>query len=477
MSIIAKETRTKIVATVGPACNSPEQLAELIEAGADVFRINTAHGERSDHEQTLASIRAASEMTNRPVATLIDLAGPKIRLGELFEEPTTCHLGTEFRFVRGDEPKSANELTSNYERLIHELSANDRVMLADGTVSMIVVSKEHDTVLCQVTAAGIIRSRQGINLPGAKLSVPAMTPRDLDNAKWAAKAGADFVSLSFVRSPVDIMQLRDLLRANGSSAMVIAKIEKPQALDALDEIVAITDAVMVARGDLGVEIDIAETPIVQKRIIAACHKHQRPVIVATQMLDSMTHASQPTRAEATDVANAIFDGTDACMLSAETAVGDHPRLVVEMMNRIMYVTEQQLRDKPSDDSHNEVAGIHPTSTAVVYGAAQVARRIDAKLVVIASKSGITALVKSKQRDFIPSVGVSNNDATLRRMCLFWGIMPLAGAPVSDQVKLREFIESWGRSTGRLNTGDQIVYVTGNNIISDTHNMMVVDEVK
>ena len=375
MSIIGKETRTKIVATVGPACKSSEQLAELISAGVDVFRINTAHGKRSDHEQTLLAIRQASETMNRPIATLVDLAGPKIRLGELFEEPTACQLGAEFRFVRGGEPKSKNELTSNYGRLIDELSARDRVMLADGTVSMVVTKKEDDAALCQVTAAGTIRSRQGINLPGAKLSVPAMTERDLDNAKWAAEAGVDFVSLSFVRSPVDIMQLRNLLRDNGSSAMVVAKIEKPEALDALEEIVAIADAVMVARGDLGVEIDIAETPIVQKRIISECHKQHRPVIVATQMLDSMTHASQPTRAEATDVANAIFDGADACMLSAETAIGEHPKLVVETMSRILRITEQELRGKPSDDSQNEATGVHPTSSAVVWGAAQVAQRI------------------------------------------------------------------------------------------------------
>jgi len=320
-----QKPRTKIVATVGPACGSVEMLRTLIAAGVDVFRINTAHGTRQEHQATLDAIRQASEAENRPIGALVDLAGPKIRLGQLFHDPTHCGLNQEFRFVHGDSPASANQLTCSYARLVDELKVGDRVMLADGTVSMQVSAIEADTAICRVTGAGILRSRQGGNLPGVALTVPAMTEADLANAQWAAKAGADFISLSFVRSPNEVIQLKELVKSYGSTAMVVAKIEKAEAMSCLEDIVLAADAVMVARGDLGVEIELAETPMAQKRIVATCQQFAKPVIVATQMLDSMQHSPRPTRAEVSDVANAILDGADACMLSGETAIGEYPR--------------------------------------------------------------------------------------------------------------------------------------------------------
>ncbi len=470
------ETRTKIVATIGPSCRTVDQLVELVMAGVDVFRINAAHGTQDDHDAAVAAIRQASQNTGRPIATLVDLSGPKIRLGELFEDPTRCHFGATYRFVRGDTSGAATDLTSNYERLIDELAVGNRIMLADGTVGMVVTKKTSDFAECQVTAAGTIRSRQGINLPGAVLSVPAMTERDIKTAKWAASAEVDFVGLSFVRSPDDVVELKNLLRANGSLALVVAKIEKPEALDRLEEIVSVSNVVMVARGDLGVEIDIADTPVAQKRIIQVCQRHHKPVIVATQMLDSMTHASQPTRAEATDVANAILDGADACMLSGETAVGDHPTLVVETMNRIMHSTELLLLGTPSR-SYQSDTPIHPVTSAIVHGAAQIAHHTNAKLVVVATQTGTTALVKSKQRDFIHTIGVSSDPATLRRMCLFWGIRPVEGAPVLDHAQLSEFIEDWGIRSKLLSKHDRIVFVTGSHVMAGVHNMVVVHEVR
>ncbi|MFO0903013.1 MAG: pyruvate kinase [Pirellulales bacterium] len=470
--------RTKIVATVGPACRQPAQLAQLILSGVSVFRLNTAHSNREQLAEIVRDIRQASRTVQREVGILLDLAGPKIRLGELAEDPCRCEQGAEFTIVRGEKPRQAKELTSNYERLVDELSVGDVVMLADGTVGMQVVGKEADSVRCRVTNAGTIRSRQGINLPGVALSVPAMTEEDRQNALWATEHEVDFVSLSFVRSPVEILQLKDMLLSRSCTALVIAKIEKREALERLDEIVAASDGVMVARGDLGVEIDVAETPVAQKRIIASCQRFVKPVIVATQMLDSMHRSPRPTRAEVNDVANAILDGADACMLSGETAIGEYPREAVEMMNRIMAATERILPE------HSDVAppstplsGVHPITAAVVSGAAQIAEHLAAKMLVVATRSGGTARVLAKHRSLIPMVGVSDCEATLRHMCLFWGFIPLAGAPLNHGPQLRSFVADWGIEAGTLAAGDRIVYITGSEVVPTAHNLVVVHEVE
>ncbi|MEX0613194.1 MAG: pyruvate kinase, partial [Pirellulales bacterium] len=308
-----QRARTKIVATVGPACS--ERLAELIHAGADLFRLNMAHAEPEEQQRHVDNIRRLSDEIGEPIAILVDLAGPKIRLGEVPGERIFCEIGMEFFLIKGSKPRAPNELTTTYPPLVDELRVGDQVMLADGTVSMVVERKEADRVRLRCVQRGTIRSRQGINLPGVALSAPAISDTDRRHAIWAAEAGADFIGLSFVRTPDDVRQLHDIVRSCDSSARVVVKIEKREALAQLDEIVAAADAVMVARGDLGVEIDVAQMPIEQKRIIAVCHWWQRPVIIATQMLDSMQDSPRPTRAEATDVANAILDGADACMLS------------------------------------------------------------------------------------------------------------------------------------------------------------------
>ena len=402
-------SRTKIVATVGPACCAPQMLGALIRAGVDVFRINTAHGSRDEHETTLRDVRATAEQAGRVIGVLVDLAGPKIRLGQLIQDPYECRLDAEVHFVRGDQPGSENEFTCSYASLVDELAEGDSVMLADGTVSLQVIAQGGDRVTCKVVGPGILRSRQGVNLPGVALSVPAMTPADLDNAVWAAENGADFISLSFVRTPVEVRQLRELVRSHGSRALIIAKIEKREAMEQLDEIVSAAGGVMVARGDLGVEIDLAETPVAQKRIVQACQRLAKPVIVATQMLDSMQTASRPTRAEVSDVANAILDGADACMLSGETAIGKYPREAVDVMRRVMLSTERTLTRTAGDEAPiAALSGVHSITAATVYGATEIASRVDAKLIVIASNGGATARVKAKFRSAVPVVGVSDN---------------------------------------------------------------------
>lgn len=471
-----ERARTKIVATVGPACSRPDQLTQLVQAGVNIFRLNMAHGSLGQHAELIDAIRAVSKELGTPVAILVDLAGPKIRLGELTSGEIECHEGEEFRFIRGDVASDSNELVSNYEKLVDELVVGNRVMLADGTVSMKVEERTATFARCKVMQPGIIRSRQGINLPGAKLSVPGMTKRDCQHAVWAAEAGVDFVSLSFVRTAEDVHALQTMLRACGSQAKVIAKIEKPEALDKLEEIVRVSDGIMVARGDLGVEIDIARVPLAQKRIISMCNTMQKPVITATQMLDSMQHSRYPTRAEATDVANAILDGTDACMLSGETAIGKYPQQTVETMGRIALEAEQLFRDRPPQLVPFESDYLHSVTPAVLNGAGHMARQLKAKLIAVASHSGATALAVSKQRNFAPTIGVSDSPSTLRLMCLYWGVIPLAGAPTHDVAELMGHVEDWGLANGTLSSGDRVVVVTGSHLTVGGHNLLTVHEI-
>lgn len=453
-------------------------LKRLVAEGADVFRLNMAHGTREEHLQTLRNIREIEATVGCPFAVLVDLAGPKIRLRELGVNPLVCGLDDEFTFVRG-ECGGPGQLTCTYSRLIDELDTGDRVLLADGTVEFVVTSTTDNEATCRVVQPGEIRSRQGINLPGVRLSTPAMSEEDRENARWAARNGADYVSLSFVRKAEDIDQLKCLLGEEQSSASTIAKIEKPEALANLDAIVQAAGAIMVARGDLGVEIDVADMPVEQKRIIEVCARWKRPVIVATQMLDSMQRSSRPTRAEVTDVANAILDGTDACMLSGETAIGQYPCESVRMMNRIMRSTEAMMgrnnhRPRVSDSPRDRV---HPVTSAVVRGAGGIAAELNAKMVVIATRSGATALTKSKQRDFIPTAAVSDCESTLRRMCLYWGINPIPGAPVDMDGELLTFIDQWGLQRGGLHPGDRVVVVTGTGVKAGAHNVLVVHDVE
>ena len=466
------EACTKIVATVGPACDSVEKLVELIEAGVDIFRINSAHGSRASHEQVLANIRTASEQCGFLAGVLLDLSGPKIRLGQLMADPLVCEVGMPVSFVRGDQSSTPDELTSSYKRLVDELAVGDQVMLADGMVALRVERVDADRAECRVVSGGEVRSRQGINLPGVKLSVSAMRRQDVDNAIWGAEAGIDFISLSFVRSAEDVKSLKNLLSSCDCSAMVIAKIEKRESLEHLDAIVDAADGVMVARGDLGVEIDVAETPVAQKRIIRVCKEKMKPVIVATQMLESMHHSRRPTRAEASDVANAILDGADACMLSGETAIGDYPIDAVQTMTRIMLSTERELLSHNIQD-RRPTTRVHPVTFAVTHAATNVAETIGAKLIVIATQSGNTAWVKSASRSLIPTLAASKFPETLRRMNLFWGIKPIGFGSVDDRQKLIVELDQWGRENAALKEGDHIVFVTGTGIVKRAHNVVIV----
>jgi pyruvate kinase len=452
-------------------------LAALVEAGADVFRLNMAHAALDQHELVVQRIRRVAEAMRRPLGILVDLAGPKIRLGGMPGGQTDCPVGGMFRFVRGEESTKPDELATSYPELVDELAIGDRVMLVDGTVRMDVVERTSSAVTCRVVQGGMIRSRQGVNLPGAKISLPAMSDTDTEHAAWAAKVGADFVSLSFVRSPKEVTELKWLLNYHKSCAKVIAKIEKQEALDQLEEIVLAADGIMVARGDLGVEIDVARMPVVQKQIVATCNRYDRPVIIATQMLDSMQHSRQPTRAEVTDVANAILDGCDATMLSGETAVGDHPVAAVEMMNRVALATEPLLGERPSLPPPIVLPeDLKRITQAVVLGAVQIAKDLNANLMTVVSRSGATTLAISKRRNLVPIVGVSDRPEVLQQMSLYWGVIPLMGAPTTDSIELLKFVEQWGQENNMLSTGSHVVLVAGIGLASRGHNMVRVHEV-
>jgi pyruvate kinase len=478
--------RTKIVATVGPACRELHELVELVHAGADVFRLNMAHAGPDEQQVVVDRIRRASDELNQPLAILVDLAGPKIRLGEIADDAVFCRRGEEFFFVEGD-PQAPNELTSSYEPLLRELAKGHLVMLADGTVAMRVEEVAPGRVRLRVVQQGTVRSRQGINLPGVQLSAPAISDDDLRHAEWAAAAGADFISLSFVRTPHEVRRLKEVVRSSGSQAAVVAKIEKREALDCLEEIVAEADAIMVARGDLGVEIDVARVPLEQKRIVRVCQELQRPSIIATQMLDSMHESPRPTRAEATDVANAILDGADACMLSGETAIGRFPREAVEMMNRIALATEESMAGRPPREMTRPRAdNLQDITRASVRGAGTMAYALGAKLVVVASHSGRTALALSQQRSFIPTIGVSASEGTLRRMCLYWGVTPLRGAPATNIEQLIRHADAWACRAGFAKPGDRLVIVGGSHLAagragaqmaSGVHDIVIVHEIE
>ncbi|MBO5438986.1 MAG: pyruvate kinase [Thermoguttaceae bacterium] len=434
-SLLERPSRTKIVATLGPASDSEEMLEKLIFAGVDVFRINAAHGTQERFAVMVKRIRSVSKRIGLPVGILMDLAGPKIRLGELENGELTLESGSEMAFV---SPKFLEKsagcphlvgipcVTCTYEPLVNELRAGDRIVLADGTVELTVSqvsAKKNQWAKCRVLDGGTVRSRQGVNLPGVKLSIPAMLEIDRSNAAWAAKNGVDFLGLSFVRHAFEITDLKNLIAENGGTTQVVAKIEKPEALENLAEIVKETDAVMVARGDLGVETDIARVAVLQKEIIQICRAYRRPVIVATQMLESMTHTNLPTRAEVSDVANAILDGTDACMLSGESAVGEFPVETVQMMHRIALGTEDTLE---SDFLQfiPETSPIDQTLEIMARNVCDLAEELNAKFIVTATANGESARCLSANRGPARIIALTPSRDTLQKMCLDWGVIPM-----------------------------------------------------
>jgi pyruvate kinase len=478
---------TKIVATVGPASRAPATLRALVEAGVDVFRLNFSHGNHDEHAQTLRDIREAADACDRVVAVLQDLCGPKIRLGPIPGDVVDCHEGEEFRLVAGRNSDDPRELTCTYPELPEELRPGDEVFFADGTVAMAVTAAEGHAARLSVTLPGRLRSNQGINVPGTGLRVPSLTEKDRADLEWTAAHPVEYVGLSFVRQASDVTGLRAELGRRGCPGVrVVAKVEKPQAVANLAGVVAASDAVMVARGDLGVELDVARVPAVQKRVIAACRWTRVPVITATQMLDSMENSSRPTRAEATDVFNAVLDGTDAVMLSGETAIGSYPVEAVDTMSRICAEAEALLRSgaPPTAADDPDLPGparggagwVQPITEGVVEAVNTVAGWLNPALVVVATHSGRTALVLSKQRYGPPTLALATDPTVARSLALYWGVTPVH-APISDDGEsARAFALDWARTRGLVAPGDCVVVVLGTMPGHTSHNAMIVEVV-
>jgi pyruvate kinase len=458
--------RTKIVATVGPASREPAVLRTLIDAGVNVFRLNFSHGSHEEHSAILADIRRIGREVDRQIAILQDLSGPKIRLGPIPGDLVECSLGEEFTLVTDRTTEDPHELTCSYRNLPDDLKPGETVLFADGTVAMSVIATAPGRARLKVTLPGRLRSRQGLNLPGSDLNVKALTDKDLQDLDWTARHADDvqYVGLSFVRTPEDVAWLRRELAARSCPAWVVVKIEKPQAVRHLDAIIAAADGVMVARGDLGVEMDVAQVPAIQKRIITLCNQAHRPVITATQMLNSMEHSNRPTRAEASDVFNAVLDGADAVMLSGESAIGQYPVEAVTTMRRICAEAEayMQLRQhRQTLDTPTSLVGlVQPITEAVVDAAYLAAEQLNAPVIVAATASGRTALALSNRRPGAMILALTPTEQTARALTMCWGVMPLVLPQVFSVDQELAFAIDWAKSHRLVHPGQHVVFIRG-----------------
>jgi len=465
MSDTLPPIRTKIVATIGPASRPRPVLRQLLEAGVNVFRLNFSHGTHEEHSAALADIRALAREAGRHVGVLQDLCGPKMRLGPIPGDLVECPLDAEFTLVTERSSDSPCELTCSYRELPNDLKPGETVLFADGTVAMTVLDATPGLARLKVTLPGRLRSRQGVNLPGSDLAVKSLTEKDLQDLDWTARHADDvqFVGLSFVRSPEDVAWLRRELAARRCPAKVVVKIEKPQAVRQLEAIVAATDGVMVARGDLGVEMDVQRVPAIQKRVIALCNLTHRPVITATQMLNSMEHSSRPTRAEASDVFNAVLDGTDAVMLSGESAVGEYPTLAVATMRQICAEAEAYLKTngRPPHAVNGSLADfVDPVTEATVDAACLAANRLDAPLLVVATSSGRSALALSNRRPTATILALTRTEAVARLLALCWGVTAVVRAETTSTEEDLTFAIGWARTRGLIQPGQHVVLLRG-----------------
>lgn len=448
--------RAKIVCTLGPASSAPERLAELVAAGLDVARLNMSHGDYSDHAQNLANVRAASAAAGRPVGVLADLQGPKIRLGRFAAGQETLAEGDRFVITVEDVPGDRQLCSTTYKGLPGDVNPGDIILIDDGRITLKATEVTAREVVTTVVVGGPVSNNKGINLPGVAVSVPAMSDKDTEDLRWALRHGVDMVALSFVRSAKDIDAVHQVMDAESRRVPVIAKIEKPQAVANLDEIIDAFDAFMVARGDLGVELPLEEVPLVQKKIVTAARRWAKPVIVATQMLESMISAPRPTRAEASDVANAILDGADAVMLSGETSVGQYPVLTVQTMARIVENTESH----GLDQMHGIIWDPHTTSGVITKAAAEVGQRIDAKFLVAFTHSGDSALRLSRLRSPIPILAFTPTEATQAKLTLSWGVESFLVPMVNHTDDMIRQVDKALIDTGKIAEGERVVIVAG-----------------
>lgn len=433
--------RTKIVATLGPATSDVETLTRLFDAGVDVCRLNFSHGNLETSLALLKNVRAAVERWGQPIAILGDLGGPKIRLGKVPDVDGSggMTIGPGDTLVIQREPCEGHldgaqrRVCSTYAHLVDDVKVGDRVLIEDGLLRFVCIDKSPDALVCNCTAGGVLKSSKGINLPNTTVNIPSITEKDWECVDWAIEQRLDYLAMSFVRRAEDITTLRGYLRDKVADIHLVAKIEKAEALQQIDAIIDASDGLMVARGDLGVEMDVAQVPIIQKDLIRRCRSAGKPVIVATQMLQSMIEQSSPTRAEVSDVANAIFDGTDAVMLSGETSVGKYPLGAVHVMSHVAEVTEAYVAASEAESDADPRVRTTLAAGSLARGALRIVRDLECKLVVIWTQTGGTARVFSKHHFPVPIVALSNDQRALRRMALHYGVIP-QHMPVVDDIR-------------------------------------------
>ncbi|AVX19879.1 pyruvate kinase [Carboxydocella sporoproducens DSM 16521] len=450
--------RTKIICTIGPASEQVETLVQLIEAGMNVARLNFSHGTHEEHGRRVEAIRQASAKANRPVAILLDTKGPEIRLGVL-KEKITVNPGDKLILTAEEMEGEGNRIPVTYKGLPEDVREGTSILIDDGLIGLKVERIEGTEIHCVVENGGEISSRKGVNVPGAVINLPALTEKDIADIEFGIKMGMDFIAASFVRKAADVLAIREILEKHSSDMQIIAKIENHEGVNNIDEILKVADGIMVARGDLGVEIPIDEVPLVQKMIIEKCNRAGKPVITATQMLDSMIRNPRPTRAEATDVANAIFDGTDAIMLSGETAAGKYPVEAVKTMARIAERAERALR-------YEELTvrrGIVPertTTDAISHATVTTAHDLGASAIICATKSGHTAKMVSKYRPQAPVVAITPKMDVIRKLLLVWGVYPLLCKETKSTDEMLKVSVETALAAGLIKAGDLVVITAG-----------------
>ena len=466
--------RTKIVCTLGPNTSSPELIRELINAGTNVIRLNFSHGDRESHRNSIRLIRSVCREIGKEVGILQDLGGPKIRLGVLHDEERRLETGDEILLAQGERSDS-EVLPVNYPYLLEDVKPGNRILLADGTVDLLVEEILNEMLLCKVVAGGMVKSRKGVNLPTSRLRVTAFTEKDRLDLAVGLEENVDFVALSFIRSEEDLAPVLDILKPLTNRPMLIAKIEKPQAVDSFEHILSEVDGVMVARGDLGVEMPLEEVPIIQKKLIRMTRMAGKPVITATQMLTSMLESPRPTRAEATDVANAILDGTDAVMLSDETAVGLYPIEAVRTLDRIARATEPYI-DERSLMNETKSDFLLSTADGISRAACWLALDLKAAAIVASSSSGGTARLVARFRPLCGIIALTDRIGTQRQLALSWGAETHLVDSFGDTDQMFAAARTWAERTGAAQAGDRLIITAGVPVgVAGTTNLLKVME--
>lgn len=465
--------RAKIVCTIGPATESPEQIQALVDAGMDVARLNRSHGETEVHQRVYNNVRAAAKASGRSVAVLVDLQGPKIRLGRFVEGKHFLEVGDVFTITTEDVEGTKDRVSTTFKGLPGDVKPGDPILIDDGKVLVRVTEVDGPRVVTRVEVPGPVSNNKGLNLPGVAVSVPALSDKDEEDLRWAVRVGADLIALSFVRNARDYDDVRRIMEEEGRVVPVIAKIEKPQAVENLNEIVQTFDGIMVARGDLGVELPLEQVPLVQKRAVELARRNAKPVIVATQVLESMITSPRPTRAEASDCANAVLDGADAVMLSGETSVGDYPIEAVRTMARIIEVTEELGRERiaPLGSTPQTRGG------AITRAAAEVGDALGVKYLVTFTQSGDSARRMSRLRSAIPLLAFTPLEAVRNVLSLSWGVQTYLVPKVESTDVMVYQVDQTLRAQGLAEIGDVVVVVAGTPVgVTGSTNSVVVHRI-